>query len=122
MPTIADYSIVVDGHADGTKMPLTWIMPANVNTGSRAVLTFMFFTGKIGEWMKIRGVINGSEVLQYTFGGRFIGTIQEVIPKGLLKANSANELTFEFEWDDSLDSLSAHAWVSDVVIYWQANI
>lgn len=118
MPRVADYSILADswwteGHSPD---PITFSVASNVDAGSRSILSFLLHTWNADDMtLKIR--LNGVEVWSWSYSdGERIRFFQEVLPAGLVKAGTNNL---------SIDSSSGDfrmVKVSDVVIWWQANI
>jgi hypothetical protein len=118
MPRVADYSIVADSwKTEGfSRDPLTFTVPANIDAGSRTILTFMLSTGNLDD-MTIKIRMNGTPVWNWSYSdGDRVGFFQEVMPKGAVKPGE-NKL--------SIDSASGDARtvnLSDIVVWWQANI
>ncbi|HEY7411285.1 MAG TPA: hypothetical protein VII13_11110 [Vicinamibacteria bacterium] len=118
MPRVADYSILADswwteGHSPD---PISFNVPNNVDPDSRSILSFVLHVWSADDMsLKIR--LNGVEVWNWNFSdGERLRFYQEVVPKGLVRAGTNNL---------SIDSSSGDyrmVKVSDVVIWWQANI
>ena len=120
MPTVADYSILTDNWwTEGSSPnPIEFTIPHNINKDSRCILGFMF-----GHWKDGRHDDHNSSQLRYCMGEEIFierhATYrywQEVIPKGLAVPGT-NRLTIDSDSGD-------YRWVavSDVVLWWQADI
>lgn len=119
MPRVADYSILTDNWwVEGRDPdPIQFDVPDNIDAGSRSILSFMVFTDSIEDMgLKIR--VNGTPVWDWHYpnGDPRLHHFQEVIPKGLVKPGS-NNLSLETTSGDFRFTK-----ISDVVIWWQANI
>ena len=118
MPRVADYSIVADSWwTEGFGQdPLTFTVPDNIDAGSRTILTFMLSTANLDD-MTIKIRMNGTEVWNWSYSdGDRVGFFQEVMADGVLKPGE-NKM--------HIDSSSGNARstnLSDIVVWWQANI
>jgi hypothetical protein len=121
MPRVADYSILVDewwteGHSPD---PIEFTVPHNINKDSRSILGFKLRYWNFNE-MTITVRLNSVSVWHWTVPSTTDATafryIQEVIPKGL-PVPGTNRLTVESESHDYLS-----VGISDVVLWWQADI
>lgn len=118
MPRVADYSVLRDAWwTEGSSPdPIKFTVPNNVDAGSRSILGFVLHTWNEDD-MSLTIRVNGTPVWDWTYkdGVRF-AYFQEVLAAGLVKPGD-NTL--------SIDSSSGDfrmVRVSDVVIWWQANI
>lgn len=120
MPTVADYSILTDQWwTEGfSPSPIEFTIPHNISKDSRCILGFMF-----GHWneddMTVTIRLNSVSVWQWkgsSSDGASRRYWQEVIPKGLAVPGT-NRLTIDSNSGD-------YRWVavSDVVLWWQADI
>ena len=120
MPRVADYSILTDEWwTEGSSPnPIQFTIPNNISEDSRSILGFMF-----GHWnedeMTITIRLNSVTVWERKFSSNDSATYrywQEVIPKGLAVPGT-NRLTIDSDSGD-------FRWVavSDVVLWWQADI
>lgn len=120
MPRVADYSILIDEWwTEGiSPSPIEFTIPHNTNNDSRSILGFKFRYWNVDE-MTITIRLNSVSVWNWTVpstGALTFRYIQEVIPKGLA-VSGTNTLTVH---SDSGDFRSVG--VSDVVLWWQADI
>ena len=119
MARVADYSIIADGWVvEATQDTMNFNVPSNIDAGSRAVLGFMLKVENLDD-MTLKLRMNGTEVWSWTWSGssdlptRFF---QEVIAAGVVKPGS-NVFSF-----DSSSGDFRFVQLSDIVIWWQANI
>lgn len=118
MPRVADYSILADNWwTEGfSPDPIQFDVPDNIDPNSRSILGFVVETYNL-ETMVLKIRVNGTPVWEWTFPeGRRVQYFQEVIAKGLVKPGS-NNLSV-----DTTSSDARYSAISDVVIWWQANI
>jgi hypothetical protein len=119
MARVADYSIIADGWVlERDKDSINFDMPSNVDSGSRCVLGFMFDAGTLDD-TTVTVKLNGTQVWSWTASGSYDGPIrffQEVIPAGVLKSGS-NTFKFHSSSDDF-----TFLQLSDIVVWWQANV
>ena len=119
MPRVADYSILTDKWwTEGSSPnPIEFTIPHNLNKDSRCILGFMF-----GHWnegnMTVTIRLNSVSVWQWKNSSSDTDRRywQEVIPSGLAVPGT-NRLTIDSDSGD-------FRWVavSDVVLWWQADI
>ena len=118
MPRVADYSIVRDKWVvEAIQDTIEFEVPSNVDAGSRAVLGFMFHADSTdGFSITIR--INGHPVWNWKFGDGEVHAryFQEVAAAGVVKPGSN-----VFSYDGSGEG-KRFVQLSDIVIWWQANI
>lgn len=117
MAKVADYSIIADAWAiEGIKNKIEFEVPSNIDAGSRSILGFMLQLGSI-EDMTLTLKMNGEKVWSWNFpDGQQLRFFQEVIPAGLLKPGT-NNFTFH-----STSESARFVQLSDIVVWWQANI
>ena len=117
MPRVADYSVISDHWVlERDKDTITFFVPSNIDAGSRSVLTFMLHTGTYDKTTLVLRM-NGTEVWTWNFPhGERVSFFQEVIPDGVVKPG---ENVFSF---DSSSGVARMVRLSDVVVWWQANI
>ena len=120
MPRVADYSILIDEWwTEGFgPSPIEFTVPNNINNDSRSILGF-----KLRYWneddMVLTVKLNSVSVWHWrvpSTGDTSFRYIQEVIPKGLA-VPGANRLTAHSDSDDFRS-----VGISDVVLWWQADI
>jgi hypothetical protein len=118
MPRVADYSIVTDEWwvPPLGPDPLEFEVPDNIDPKSRSILSFLIYTDAI-EDLFVRLRLNATVVWEWRFSeAKQFHFFQEVIAKGLVKPGK-NRLTIEMSGDDA-----KFLKLSDVVLWWQANI
>lgn len=118
MARVADYSIVTDSWVvEALQDTITFEVPSTVDAGSRSVLGFMLQADHLDD-VSLTFRINGTKVWNWNLGGsqNKVAFYQEVIPTGVIKPGTNN-----FSFDSSSDDYR-FVQVSDVVIWWQANI
>jgi hypothetical protein len=121
MPRVADYSILVDDWwIEGAGPdPIEFTIPHNVNKDSRSILGFKFKYWNESD-MTVRIRLNSVPVWHASVsatGGDIVRRyIQEVLPKGLAVPGT-NRLTVESDTGDF-----RFVAVSDVVLWWQADV
>ena len=118
MPRVADYSILRDTWwTEGfSPDPITFTVPSNIDAGSRSILGFVLDSWNEDD-MTITIRMNGVPVWNWTYSdGARTGYFQEVVGAGVVKPGS-NHLSIDSSSGD-FRSVS----VSDVVVWWQANI
>jgi len=120
MPRVADYSILIDEWwTEGfSPSPIEFTIPNNINKDSRSILGF-----KLRYWneddMTLTIKLNSVSVWHWSVpstGDTSFRFIQEVVPKGLAVPGT-NRLTVHSSSDDFRS-----VGVSDVVLWWQADI
>jgi hypothetical protein len=120
MPRVADYSILADNWwTEGfSPNPIEFTIPKNINKDSRSILGFKFqYWNEAQMTVTIR--LNSISVWHWTVpatGELDRRYIQEVVPKGLAVPGT-NRLTVESDSGDL-----RYVGVSDVVLWWQADI
>jgi hypothetical protein len=123
MPKVADYSIIADGELKSDKV--TFNIPSNIDKNSRCILSFMLRVKDLHDLDSVKVIlsINAKNVWSHRFYDPRYGSIQEVIPKNLLKPGS-NQLDIDYEWGDpdALESLTKTVFLSDIVVFWQAVV
>jgi hypothetical protein len=114
VPRVADYTIITDSWNASFEIEFT--IPESFEPGNRCVLTFMIATRGI-EDVVVRMRLNGNEVWVWDFGEDDPPPqcFQEVIKTGVVRAGK-NVLSF-----DPLTGPTALK-LSDVVLWWQANV
>jgi hypothetical protein len=120
MPRVADYSILVDDWwIEGVGPdPIDFTIPKNINKDSRSILGFKFQYWNAAQ-MTITIRLNSVSVWHWTVPATDELTrryIQEVVPQGLAVPGT-NRLTVESDTGDF-----RFVAVSDVVLWWQADI
>jgi hypothetical protein len=117
MAQIADFSIIADNWVlEKDQNTINFNVPSNIDTKSSSVLGFMVQVQNLDS-LTLKLHLNGTEVWNWNFSdGKRTQFFQEVIGGGLLKSGN-NVFSFQSSTDDfHLVKLS------DVVIWWQANI
>ena len=123
MPRAADYSILTDQWwVEGVgPNPIEFTIPSNISKDSRCILGFMFGHWNDGD-MTLTIRLNSISVWHWksssTSDTATYRYIQEVIPKGLAVPGT-NRLTIDSDGDSGDFRWVA---VSDVVLWWQADI
>jgi hypothetical protein len=121
MPRVADYSILIDEWwiEALSPSPIEFSIPDNINKDSRSILGFKFRYWNEDE-MTVTIRLNSVSVWHWkvpsTGGDTTFRYIQEVIPKGLAVPGT-NRLTVDSDSDDF-----RYVSISDVVLWWQADI
>jgi len=118
MPKVADYSIVTDAWViEAAQHTINFEIPSNIDAGSRSILGFMLDIYHLDS-MNLTLHLNGTKVWSRGFPGdsERVHFFQEVIAAGVVKPGT-NALTF-----DTTSSDATAVQLSDVVIWWQANI
>jgi len=119
MPRVADYSIISDGWVAGPDNDqIEFTVASNVDPGSRSILGFMLDV-KNNDDLTIKIRINGSEVWKWNYSGSSdhpVRYFQEVVGAGIVKPG-----TNVFSIDTSSGD-KHYVGLSDIVIWWQANI
>lgn len=119
MARVADYSIIADGWVlERDQNSIDFSMPSNVDAGSRCILGFMFDAGSLDD-ITVTLKLNGTEVWTWSNSGSYDGMIRyfhEVIPAGVLKGGNNT-----FKLKSSSDDYT-FLQLSDIVVWWQANI
>ncbi|HSF32542.1 MAG TPA: hypothetical protein VLK82_18985 [Candidatus Tectomicrobia bacterium] len=119
MARVADYSIIADGWVvEAQKDTINFEVPSNIDAGSRAILGFMLDVHNLDD-MTLTIRLNGTKVWTWNYSGgsshpaRFF---QEVIAAGVVKPGT-NVFSF-----DSSSGDYRFVQLSDIVVWWQANI
>jgi len=120
MPRVADYSILADEWwTEGLSPdPITFTIPDNINKDSRSILGFKFRYWNEAE-MTVTIRLNSVSVWHWRVpatGDLTNRYIQEVCDKGLAVPGT-NRLTVESDSGDF-----RYVGVSDIVLWWQADI
>ena len=119
MPRVADYSIIADGWVAGADNDtIEFTVASNVDAGSRSILGFMLDVNNLDD-LRIKLRLNGTEVWNWKYTGSSdlpVRHFQEVVAAGVVKAG-----TNVFSVDTSSGDKHYVA-LSDIVIWWQANI
>lgn len=117
MAKVADYSIVVDRWLfEGTESHMPFYVPSNIDKGSRSILGFMLDVWNVDD-LRLTVRINGKKVWARKFpDGRRWQFVQEVIASGVVKSGT-NKFSFKSSSDDYNSVL-----LSDVVVWWKANV
>jgi hypothetical protein len=118
MPRVADYSIIADNWVvEAVQNSVKFNVPETIDLKSQCILGFMIQASHTDD-MTLTVRINGTQVWKwsYTGGHKHTQFFQEVIAGGIVKSG---ENTFSFQ-----TSVDDHAFVqlSDIVLWWQANI
>lgn len=116
MARVADYSIIADGWVlERDKDTIDFEVPSNIDAGSRSILGFMLLHDSEDE-MSLTLRMNGTEVWEYNFSsGRRLRSFLEVIGAGIVKPGK-NVFSFQSSGGYTMVKLS------DIVVWWQANI
>lgn len=119
MARVADYSIVSDAWVlEMNQDTVNFNVPSNIDAGSRSILSFMLNVGHI-EDMSLTLRLNGTNVWSWNWSGSNSNRLyhfQEVIAAGVVKPG-ANVFSF-----DSSSGDARFVQLSDIVVWWQANI
>jgi hypothetical protein len=117
MARVADYSIIADGWVlEKDKDTVNFDVPSNIDAGSRSILNFMLQEGNLDD-MTLTLRMNGTKVWTFSASdGDRLGFFQEVIPAGSVKPGK-NVFSFESSSGDA-----TFVQLSDIVVWWQANI
>lgn len=117
MPRVADYTIITDAWVvEDSDTTIEFNVPSTIDSGSRCILGFMLQQHSLDDvTVKLR--INGELVWDWKYSdGKRAMFFQEVIKAGLVEpgknvlglTTSSSDLRF--------------TQISDVVLWWQANI
>lgn len=117
MPTIADYSIIADGWVvEGVQDTITFEVPPTIDPNSRTVLGFMLEVDNSDD-LTLTLRMNGIKIWHWNYpDGSRIRFFQEVIGAGVVRAGR-NVFSF-----DSSSGDVRFVQMSDIVLWWQANI
>ena len=117
MARVADYSIIADGWVVEAKQDtINFDVPSNIDAGSRCVLGFMLQVDNLDD-LTLSLRLNGTKVWTWSYPeGNRIRFFQEVISAGVVKSG-ANVFSFESSSGDF-----RFVQLSDIVVWWQANI
>ena len=119
MARVADYSIISDAWVvEATDDTVNFEVPSNIDAGSRSILGFML---DVDNWddMTLTLRMNGTKVWEWNYSGESAHPVrffQEVIGAGVLKPGT-NVFSFESSSGDF-----RYVALSDIVVWWQANI
>lgn len=117
MPRIADYTIITDAWVvEDDDTTIEFNVPSNIDGGSRCILGFMLQEYNSDD-VTVRLRINGESVWSWNYSdGNRVMFFQEVIAAGLVKPGK-NVLGLTTSSSDV-----RFTQISDVVLWWQANI
>ena len=119
MPRVADYSIISDVWVvEATQDTVNFEVPSNVDAGSRSILGFMLDVDNLDD-MTLTLRMNGTKVWEWSYSGGSslpVRYFQEVISAGVVKSGT-NVFSFESSSGDF-----RYVALSDIVVWWQANI
>ncbi len=117
MARVADYSIIADGWiVESTHDTINFDVPSTIDAGSHSILGFMLQVKNLGD-ISLSVRLNGAQVWIWNYSdGAREGYFQEVIAAGVVKPG-ANALSFESSSGDL-----RFVQLSDIVLWWQANI
>jgi hypothetical protein len=117
MARVADYSIVSDAWVvEFNQDTINFDVPSNIDAGSRSILGFMVQVDNSDD-LTLTLRMNGTKVWTWNFPeGNRIMFFQEVIPAGSVKPGK-NVFSFD---GNSADFNFVQ--LSDIVVWWQANI
>ena len=117
MPLIADYSIIADAVVlEKDKSVIDFTVPSNIHTGSRVLLGFMCSVDNNDDLL-LRVRFNGTQVWSRNFeSGNRTQFFLEVVQAGAVKPGANNLSFISSSTDFNVVELS------DIVIWWQANI
>ena len=119
MARVADYSIVADGWVvEATQDTRNFEVPSTIDAGSRSILGFMLDVYNLDD-MTLTLRLNGTKVWTWSYSGGSslpVRFFQEVIPAGVVKSGT-NVFSF-----DSSSGEKRFVALSDIVVWWQANI
>lgn len=117
MARVADYSIIADKWVlEKDQDTINFAVPSTVDAGSRSVLGFMLSVKNLDDLtLTIR--MNGTAVWNWNYSdGERVAYFQEVISAGVVKSG-----TNVFSFESSSGNFSS-VQLSDIVVWWQANI
>jgi hypothetical protein len=116
MPRVADYSIIADGWVlEFSQNSINFEVPSTIDAGSRSILGFMLHVECLGD-MTLTLRINGTKVWDWNFPeGKYTRFFQEVIDAGLVKSGTN---VFSFQSTSGITYVK----LSDIVLWWQANV
>lgn len=117
MARVADYSIIADGWVvEATQDTINFEVPSTIDAGSRSILGFMLKTWNEDD-MTLTLRLNGAKVWTWNYSdGERVQYFQEVIAAGVVRPG-ANVFSF-----DSSSGDFRLVQLSDIVVWWQANI
>jgi len=118
MDCVADYSIITDAWViEAAQHAIDFEIPSSINPESRCILGFMLDTCHLDS-MNLTLHLNGANVWSKGFSGdsERVHYFHEVIDPGIVKPGT-NTLTFETTSNDA-----PAVKLSDVVVWWQANM
>lgn len=120
MATVSDYAVVSDGVTaleigGDVDQTFTFVVPANVNLGERAMATLMLEVDRSPQNLSWRLEINGTQVITLTHNeDRFAAALQEVFQGSALRAGN-NTATV------TVTGGTGRIRVSDIVIHFQVE-
>jgi hypothetical protein len=119
MARVADYSIIADGWVvEANQDTINFDVPSTIDGGSRAILGFMLDVDNLDD-LTLTLRLNGTKVWTWHYSGGSsypVRYFQEVIPAGVVKPGK-NVFSF-----DSSSGDVRFVQLSDIVVWWQANI
>lgn len=117
MATVADYSIVTDGWVvEATQDTINFEVPSTIDRRSRSILGFMLEVDNADD-LTLTLRLNGTKVWTWNYpSGSRIRFFQEVIAAGVVQPGT-NVFSFESSSGDF-----RFVQLSDIVVWWQANI
>jgi len=117
MARVADYSIIADGWVvEATQDTVNFEVPSTIDAGSRSILGFMLEVDNLDD-LTLTLRLNGTKVWTWSYSeGDRVRFFQEVIAAGVVKPG-ANVFSFESSSGDF-----RFVQLSDIVVWWQANI
>jgi hypothetical protein len=119
MARVADYSIIADGWVvEATQDTISFTVPSTIDAESRSILGFMLDVDNLDD-MTLTLRLNGTKVWTWNYSGGSsypVRFFQEVIAAGVLEPGT-NVLSF-----DSSSGDYRYVALSDIVVWWQANI
>ena len=117
MPRVADYSIISDAWVvEGVQDTIIFEVPSTIDENSRTVIGFMLEILNADD-LTIELRMNGIRIWHWSYSdGRRVGFFQEVLNAGVVRAGR-NVFSF-----DSSSGDVRFVQLSDIVLWWQANI
>jgi hypothetical protein len=117
MPRIADYAIIADANRTwGDIEEIHFTLPDSCDLGSRSILAWMLTIKTVADQVNLNVLVNGVQTYNAHFGGNRYGPLFEVVNANVLK-HGDNVVNFLFTMDDATSVV-----ISDIVLWWQANI
>jgi hypothetical protein len=117
MPRVADYSIIADGWVvEAVQDTIDFEVPSTIDPNSRTILGFMLEVDNSDD-LTLTLRLNGTKVWTWNYpDGSRIRFFQEVISAGVARPGR-NVFSF-----DSSSGDFRFVQLSDIVLWWQANI